>query len=67
MELFSVVDKYGNELKGVSRSNKRFYREERVAKGVATQFNSIIVIKNGEGVQLKGAPFKVKKWEVSEA
>lgn len=67
MELFSVVDKYGNELKGVSRSNKRFYFEERVASGVATQFNNITVIKNGEGVQLKGAPFKVKKWEVQEA
>jgi len=67
MQLFSVVDKNGEELKGVSRSNKRFYFEERVAKGVATQFNSIIVIKNGEGVQLPGAPFKVKEWEVTEA
>lgn len=66
MQLFSVVDKYGNELKGVSRFNKRFYFKESVAKGVATQFNNITVIKNGEGVQLPGAPFKVKEWEASE-
>ena len=67
MELFSVVDNDGNELKGVSRFNKRFYFEERVAKGVATQYNNITVIRNGEGVQLKGAPFKVKRWEAQEA
>jgi hypothetical protein len=67
MELFSVVDKNGDELKGVSRFNKRFYFKESVAKGVATQYNNIIVIRNGEGVQLRGAPFKVKRWEAQEA
>jgi len=67
MELFSVVDNEGNELKGVSRFNKRFYFTESVAKGVATQYNNITVIKNGEDAQLQGAPFKVKKWEVQEA
>jgi len=67
MELFSVVDKDGNELRGVSRFNKRFYFTESVAKGVATQYNNIIVIKDGEGVQLQGAPFKVKRWEAQEA
>jgi hypothetical protein len=67
MELFSVVDKDGNELRGVSRFNKRFYFTEPVAKGVATQYNNITVIKNGEGVQLPGAPFRVKRWEAVEA
>ena len=66
MQLFSVVDKDGKELKGVSRFNKRFYFTRPVAQGVATQFNNITVIKNGEGVQLPGAPFRVKEWEATE-
>jgi hypothetical protein len=64
MELYSVVDKDGNELEGLGRHAKHFYRREQDARGVATQFDSIIVMKDGEGVQLEGAPFKVKTWEV---
>lgn len=67
MELFQVVDKDGNTLQGMSRHAKPFYRKEPVARGVATQLNSITVIKNGEGVQIEGAPFKVKKWVAYEA
>lgn len=67
MDLYSVVDKDGNKLDGTSRHAKPFYFKPEVAQGVATLFNNITVIKNGEGVQLQGAPFKVKKWVVREA
>lgn len=67
IELFQVVDKNGERLQGTSRHAKPFYRREQDARGVATQFNQILVIKNGEPVQLDGAPFKVKKWVASEA
>lgn len=67
MELFQVVDKNGQALKGMSRHAKPFHFREQDAQGKATQFNSIIVIKNGEGVQLEGAPFTVKRWIATEA
>lgn len=66
-KLFTVVDKDGNTLEGTSRSYKRYYEEERVAQGVATQFNNIEVIRNGEPTQLEGAPFRVKPWKLQEA
>lgn len=66
MELFSVVDKFGATLEGQGRKAKHFYRRESDAKGVATQYNKITVIKDGEGVQLKGAPFTVKRFVVQE-
>lgn len=66
IELFKVVDKYGATLKGQGPRAQHFYEREEVAKGVATQYNNIIVIKNGEGVQLEGAPFKVKTYVAEE-
>jgi hypothetical protein len=65
--LYEVVDRDGNRLDGVGKGNKRFYTSEPVAKGVATQYNNITVIKNGEGVQLEGAPFRARKLKVQEA
>lgn len=67
MELYQVVDKDGKKLEGTSRHAKPFYFKHEVAQGVATQFNNITVIKDGEGVQLEGAPFKVKRWVAREA
>lgn len=67
MELFQVVDNQGKTLEGVSRKAKHFYRKASDALGVATQYNQISVIVDGEGTQLPGAPFKVKKWVAYEA
>ncbi len=64
MELFEVVDKDGRTLYGQSKKAKRFHTQEQDAKGKATQFNNIVT---AEGTQLEGAPFRVKKWVVSEA
>lgn len=64
-EIFTVVDKDGVPvLKNVGDENKRFYLTESVAKGVATQYNNIQVIKNGDAVQIAGAPFRAQKLEV---
>lgn len=67
MQLFQVVDNEGKTLKGTGRHAKHFYRREQDAQGVAQQYNNITVIKDGEGVQLEGAPFKVKRWVANEA
>jgi hypothetical protein len=67
-ELFVVVDKFGKPvLENVGDENKRFYLRESVAKGVATQYNNITVIKNGEGVQIPGAPFRAQRLKVTVA
>jgi hypothetical protein len=66
-DLYEVVDRYGKRLEGVGKSNKRFYLREQDAQGVATQFNSITVIKNGEDAQLEGAPFRARRLKVQEA
>lgn len=67
-DLYEVVDKDGAPLFGVGKSNKRFYYREQDAKGVATQFNKITVInKDGDGVQLEGAPFRPRRLVVKEA
>ena len=66
--LYTVVDKDGVPvLKNVGDENKRFYLTERVAKGVASQYNNITVIRDGEGVQIEGAPFRAVKLNVSVA
>lgn len=66
-ELFEVVDNKGQRLEGLGRKNKRFYFRKDVADGVATQYNNITVIKNGEEAQLEGAPFRSRRLVVKEA
>jgi hypothetical protein len=66
-DLYEVVDNQGAPLFGVGKSNKRFYYREQDAKGVATQYNNVTVIQDGEGVQLEGAPFKSRRLVVQEA
>lgn len=66
IELFEVVDNEGKRLRGTGPRAQHFYLRAQDAQGVATQYNNIIVIKDGEGVQLKGAPFKVKPYVAQE-
>lgn len=67
-DLYEVVDALGQPLRGVGKSNKRFYYREQDAKGVATQYNKIMVINSkGEGVPLEGAPFIPRRLVVTEA
>lgn len=66
-DLYEVVDNQGNALFGVGKKNKRFYYREQDAKGVATQYNKITVIKDGEEAQLEGAPFRPRRLVVQEA
>lgn len=56
--VYKVVDANGDTVKGTSAKSRRLYLREQDAKGAATQFNQIMVIKDGQGVQLEGAPFR---------
>ncbi len=56
--VYKVVDAFGVRVRGTSPKAKALYTREQDAKGVATQYNKITVMRDGEGVQLKGAPFR---------
>lgn len=58
VKVWKVVDKFGVRVKGTGVKAKDLYTRESDAKGVATQFNNIVIMRDGEGVQLKGAPFR---------
>lgn len=59
-DVFKVVDKFGETVRGTGRRAKRLYFRREDAQGVATQFNNIEVIRNGEVTQVEGAPFRAE-------
>lgn len=59
-DVYKVVDKFGETVKGTSKKSRRLYFRKEDAQGVATQFNNIEVIKNGEVTQVEGAPFRAE-------